>query len=219
MVDSLSYVYLLWYLFRFCRSSIRNFPTVFPLRPLTLSSRQKSPAQTLTYWFKLHKASGKLPLLFIHGTEIGLYQYINFLGQVNKHAGQTNFDEDIDIAATEIMPLSFRIISSALAKQQMCHEIQKILERYVWTKCVLIAHSCGSIIANYLLRGPIFRLVRPLLLIGLVSILLSLPDVDFSFTCREPRQANELQLRYFVSTDIGVADTLARRFFWQENTL
>ena len=49
-----------------------------------------------------------------------------------------------------------------------------------------------------------------------VTILLHLPDVAFNFTYRKPKQANELQLHYFASTDMGVAHTLGRCFFWQE---
>ena len=36
-------------------------------------------------------------------------------------------------------------------------------------------------------------------------------------TRRKPRRANEHQLHYFASTDMGVAHTLGRHFFWSEN--
>ena len=49
--------------------------------------------------------------------------------------------------------------------------------------------------------------------------MLHLPDVAYNFTFRKPTQANEHQLYYFASMDMGVAHTLARRFFWSENIL
>jgi hypothetical protein len=38
-------------------------------------------------------------------------------------------------------------------------------------------------------------------------------------TYRFPTRANEWQLYYMASKDLGVAHTLARRFFWSENIL
>ncbi len=52
-----------------------------------------------------------------------------------------------------------------------------------------------------------------------VSILLHLPDVAYNFTRRVPKQANEHQLYYFASMDMGVSHTLSRHFFWNENVL
>lgn len=37
--------------------------------------------------------------------------------------------------------------------------------------------------------------------------------------CRKPTRANEHQLHYFASKDMGVSHTLFRRFFWSENIL
>lgn len=38
-------------------------------------------------------------------------------------------------------------------------------------------------------------------------------------TYRQPKLANEWQLYYMASKDLGVAHTLARHFFWSENIL
>ena len=40
-----------------------------------------------------------------------------------------------------------------------------------------------------------------------------------SQTYRKPKHANEWQLHYIASKDLGVAHTLARHFFWSENIL
>jgi hypothetical protein len=42
---------------------------------------------------------------------------------------------------------------------------------------------------------------------------------DHPQTWRKPKRANEWQLHYMASKDLGVAHTLARHFFWSENIL
>ena len=129
-------------------------------------------------------------------------------------------DGQIGIIAIEIMPVSFRITSEMPEKDQMCEEILQIVNKHSWEKFVLVSHSYGSVVSTHLLkyRNTASR-IGPILLIDPVSILLHLPDVAYNFTCRPPRHANERQLYYFASMDMGVAHTLARRFFWSENIL
>jgi hypothetical protein len=58
--------------------------------------------------------------------------------------------------------------------------------------------------------------IGPVVLIDPITILLHLPDVAYNFTRRQPAKANEHQLYYFASMDMGVSHTLARSFFWSE---
>ena len=118
------------------------------------------------------------------------------------------------------MPISFRITGPMPEQAQICTEILHILEKHDWKKFVLVSHSYGSIISTHLLKhAQLAPRIGPVLLIDPVSFLLHLPDVAYNFTCRIPRRANEHQLYYFASMDMGVAHTLARRFFWSENIL
>jgi hypothetical protein len=61
--------------------------------------------------------------------------------------------------------------------------------------------------------------VKSLVMIDPVSILLHLPGVAYNFTRRRPKTANEWQLWYFASMDVGVAGVLGRHFFWRENVV
>lgn len=190
------------------------------MRPFGLFSKQKTPAKTLTYWHRPHTSKARLPILFIHGIGIGLYPYVNFLSQINKSSNGRDEDGDIGIIAIEIMSVSFRITGAALEKDQMCFEIQQILRHHGWHECILASHSYGSVISSHLLHySETSQLFGPVLLIDPVSILLHLPDVAYNFTARKPIRANEHQLYYFASMDMGVAHTLGRRFFWAENIL
>ena len=211
---------MLCHSFHFHRLSLNRFFTVFPFRFLTLTSPHKTSAKTIAYWHRPHTSKFRLPILFIHGIGIGLYPYVNFLAELN-HANEID-DEDgeVGIIAVEIMPISFRITNQALGKDETCKEILEILKKHGWEECVLISHSYGSIITTHLLQNKeTASRIGPIVLIDPVSFLLHLPDVAYNFTCRKPRRANEYQLYYFASMDMGVAHTLSRRFFWSENIL
>ena len=210
VVDSTTYLRLLLTGFHFHRLAFEQFFTIFPLRPFTLFSQERSPAKTLTYWHRPHTSKNRLPLLFIHGIGIGLYPYVNFLNQINE-SRKHDKDGDIGIIAVEIMPVSFRITGAALEKDEMCNEILQIVQRHGWDKFILASHSYGSVVCSHLMHSPkTSKLVGPVVLIDPVSILLHLPDVAYNFTCRPPKRANERQLWFFASTDQGVAHTLGR---------
>ena len=220
VVDTIAYCYMLFHGFRFHRLRHSRTLTVFPFRPLTLLSPHKSPAKTITYWHRPHTAKNRLPVLFVHGIGIGLYPYVNFLAQINQEKDGEACDGQIGVIAVEIMPISFRITDQMPEKEQLCKEILQIVKKHDWEKFVLVSHSYGSVISTHLLKGPeIASRIGPVLLIDPVSFLLHLPDVAYNFTCRQPKRANEHQLYYFASMDMGVAHTLSRRFFWSENIL
>ena len=158
--------------------------------------------------------------MFVHGIGIGLYPYVNFLAELNHFNEGNDIDGEVGIIAIEVMSVSFRVTSAAIGKDEMCHDILKILKKHGWDKCVLIAHSYGSVISTHLLKTPATAsMVGPVLLVDPVSFLLHLPNVAYNFTVRKPRRANEWQLYYFASMDMGVSHTLARHFFWSENIL
>ena len=218
VVDTIAYVRLLFHSFQFHRLKFSHFFIVFPFRPLTLLSSHKTPTKTLTYWYRPHTSKSKLPILFIHGIGIGLYPYINFLAELNQ--GVDDPDEEVGIIAIELMSISFRITYATLEKNEMCSEILNILKAHNYDKFVLISHSYGSVVSTHLLQTPeIAARIGPVILIDPVSFLLHVPDVAYNFVCRKPVRANEYQLWYFGSKDMGVAHTLSRRFFWSENIL
>jgi pimeloyl-ACP methyl ester carboxylesterase len=223
-VDFLTYVKLLIHGFHFHRAPISRFFNLFPLRPQTLLATHTSPAKHITYWHRPHTSATKLPIVFIHGIGIGLYPYTNFLKELNSTSGvETNDPNDqVGIIAIEIMPVSFRITHHALNREEMCAEIDQILVQHfgLKQKFVLVSHSYGTVITTHLLKTPsIAKRIGPIVLIDPVSILLHLPDVAYNFTRRVPEHANEHQLYYFASMDMGVSHTLSRHFFWNENVL
>lgn len=173
--------------------------SVFPLRPLSLFSRFRSPGKTITYWHRPHTSKERLPVLFIHGIGIGLYPYINFLAEINAQHGKEPSDGQVGIIALELMHISSRITSEAISKEDMCEEVRRILDTHGWERFVLASHSYvdpsiffilsfltisryGSVIATHLLHTPdIAQRIGPILFIDPVSFLLHLPDVAYNF--------------------------------------
>lgn len=217
----MTYCKMLYNGFDFHRNSFSRFFTVFPFRPLTILTKFRSPAPHLTYWHRRHTSKKRLPVLFIHGIGVGLYTYTSFLRDLNNELeSEATDDNEVGIIALEIMPVSSRITYPALEKDVMICEIMKIMRYHGWNKFVLVSHSYGSIIAAHLLKSDqCAPLVGPAVFIDPVSFLLHLPDVTYNFIARRPARANEYQLWYFASKDIGVAHTLARRFTWVDNIL
>jgi pimeloyl-ACP methyl ester carboxylesterase len=194
---------------------------IFPLRPLTLVKSRRSPAKRLTYWYRPHTSPTRKPVVFIHGIGIGLYPYVNFLAQLDArlNAGRSSKDQ-VGIIAVEIMPVSFRITHTALRRDEMCDEIQAIISHHKLDKPIIVSHSYGTVVATQLLKSPrLASSIGPVVLIDPISILLHHPDVAYNFTRREPKRANEHQLYYFASMDMGVSHSLSRCFFWSENVL
>ncbi|KAF5866534.1 hypothetical protein ETB97_011419 [Aspergillus alliaceus] len=139
-----------------------------------------------------------------------------------EHMGRKHETDDgeIGVIALEIMPVSSRITHPALSKDDMVSEIHSIVEHHRWGRFVLVSHSYGSIIATHIIKSPVTAtLAGPLVFIDPICFLLHLPEVTYNFLVRKPVHANEHQLYYFASSDIGVADTLAKHFCWSESIL
>lgn len=69
---------------------------------------------------------------------------MDFLSEIKPGASYSE-DEVIGIIAIEIMPISFRITSPALRRDQMCAEIDRILESHGWDRFALVSHSYAII--------------------------------------------------------------------------
>ncbi|KAH8816487.1 hypothetical protein F5884DRAFT_776384 [Xylogone sp. PMI_703] len=224
-VDFLTHVMLAYHGFHFYRISLKESLGIFPFRPQTLLTNHRSPAKYTNYWYREHTSKDKLPILFIHGIGIGLFPYASFLAELNSTSGveSANPNDQVGIIAIEILPVSFRITHQPLNRHEMCHEIDQILQKHFppTQKFVLVSHSYGSVVSTHLLKyaPSITPRIDSVMLIDPVTILLHLPDVAYNFTRRKPIMANEHQLHYFASMDIGVSHTLSRHFFWSENIL
>ncbi|KAF2666231.1 alpha beta hydrolase fold family [Microthyrium microscopicum] len=218
--DLSTYVTANWMGLRHFRIPLRQFFTVFPLRPQTLISQQVSPSKELSYWYRPHTSKKRKPVLFLHGIGAGLRTYTGFLKDFIERDALEDDDGQVGIIALEIMPISMRITKAIPPRTEMLSEIFKILDYHGWDKFVIVGHSFGTIIATHLLQklGDTGR-VGPLLLVDPVTLSIHWGDIPYNFLYRHPRKASEWQLHYFISTDMGAAHSITRNFDWTQNVL
>lgn len=220
LVDSFTAARLCYSGFSLYRTRLRSALNIFPPRLASLFTRNISSAPDLSYWYRPHTSRTRLPILFIHGIGIGLHPYVTFLEEINKFDPQAGDDGQVGILAIELMPISFRITGPILDRDEICRQINIILQRHGFDKVVLASHSYGSVVSTHLLQNPeTAAKIGPMLFVDPVTFLLHLPDVAYNFTARKPRAANEHQLHYFATQDMMVAHTLSRHFFWADNLL
>ncbi|KAF2679750.1 hypothetical protein K458DRAFT_346364 [Lentithecium fluviatile CBS 122367] len=220
IVDTFTSVRLRLKGFLLYRTHMRSTLSIFPPRVAPFLTRQLSSAPDLPYWYRPHTSKTRLPVLFLHGIGIGLYPYIPFLEEINKGDPRNPEDGDIGIIAVELLPVSFRITPPILDRDDIPRQINLILERHGFDKVVLVSHSYGSVVTTHLLQNSMTApKIGPMLLVDPVTFLLHLPDIAYNFTARRPHGANEHLLYYIGSTDMMVAHTLARYFFWAHNIL
>jgi len=218
LVDNVNFLYLWFHGFQFHRLPLLGFFNNFPLRTLSLATRHVSPSGHFSYWYRPHTSRTRLPLLFIHGIGIGMIPYRSFLSSVNSQS--SGEDGDIGVLAIELLPICNRMTSPLPSTQTIIREILIILAQHSITKFVLAAHSYGSVLAAHLHHHPATsRLISATMLVDPVCFLLHHPHIAYNFCRRQPRRANEWQLYYFGSMDAMTSHTLARHFFWAENTL
>ncbi|PTB61710.1 hypothetical protein BBK36DRAFT_1131147 [Trichoderma citrinoviride] len=141
VVDTLVFIYLRSHSFNFHRTSLFQFLAVFPTRLLNLFTTYRSPARTLTYWYRPHTSRTRLPVLFIHGIGVGLCMYIPFLADLNAEDDEDPSDGQVGIIAIELMPISSRITAEAMLKDEMCKEVQCILTAHGWERFILLCRK------------------------------------------------------------------------------
>ncbi|KAH9019785.1 hypothetical protein EDB84DRAFT_1670685 [Lactarius hengduanensis] len=203
LVDTLTSTSL--YLHGFTHHNTRKWFHSFPPRPLlALFSRPSTDTVTnLLYWYRPHRSSTKLPILFIHGVGIGMYPYVTFLSEI---AAQ---DPDVGILAVELLSISARITAPPLARDPVCEAIMRILNAHGLDRVVVMGHSYGTVVASE--NEPTIAAV---LLSDPIPFLLHHPAVAYNFVYRHPREASEWQIWYFASRDPDTSRTLSRHLFW-----
>lgn len=218
LVDFVSHCRLAWNGFHYHAQQSSTILSVIPPRLQNSITQKSSVSEGLSYWYRPHTATDKLPIVFLHGIGIGLYTYVSFLSRLNSEPWKKDGEGDIGIIALEILPVSFRLTEAPLTKHEFLKQITTILNAHGWDKFVLVSHSYGTALTTHMLRSEsLAHRVASVVLVDPVTLLLHLPDVAHNFTRRRPTKANEWQLWYFASMDPGVAHCLGRHFFWKDN--
>lgn len=231
LVDFCTHIALSAHGFAYFAPPLRKTLAVFPPRlqaswsllPFPGIRRHRSPSAEFGYWFREHTSKTRRPVVFLHGIGVGLWPYADFLGELT-HVGESDGSDDgqVGVLILEILPICARLTTPLVPREQFLEHMRAILVQHgqAWEDFVLVSHSYGSVLTTHILQSPdLAARVGAVVLVDPVSVLLHLPDVAYNFTRRKPRRANEWQLWYFASTDLGVAEGLGRHFFWRENII
>lgn len=128
-------------------------------------------------------------------------------------------DPDLGILALEILPISMRMTGAMPSQKEFIAQLTHILNMHGIFKFVLVSHSYGSVLTTHILRSSLAFRLASIILVDPVTLLLHLGDVAYNFVYRQPRTANQWQLWYFASRDIGISHAMSRNFFWSANIL
>ncbi|KAL0940129.1 alpha beta hydrolase fold family [Colletotrichum truncatum] len=206
-LDSLAGVALAIMGFTFYREPRKAFFSSFPLRPQTLFAPNESASSQMSYYCRPHTSKTQRPILFVHGVGIGLLTYVVWLWSIPK---------DVGVLCVEVLPVSSRICKPLPPTDELVASMDAIIKQQNYEDFVFVGNSFGTLFIAPLLRVPdLARRINSVVLIDPVSLLLHLPAVAYNFTRRTPKWGNEWEI-WFVATDALVAQTLARRFRWQD---
>jgi pimeloyl-ACP methyl ester carboxylesterase len=125
----------------------------------------------------------------------------------------------LPILVVEVPYIALRIAEPDLRGPDATAEsIASALRLVKMERACVIGHSFGTVMTSWLLRHcP--ELVHSCVLIDPVCLLLTRAEVAYSVIHRQPRNAVDILLEYFVFRELSVAATLARYFIWYRNII
>lgn len=168
----------------------------------------------LVHWYREGQAASEVEarraIVLFHGIAVGWSLYMTFLDQLD---GQ----RDVILCNYEaIMLMSLQV--PHLDATEYAAAVDKILEDNGASTVTLIGHSFGSAVISWCLEKFEHR-VENLVLLDPVSPLLSFPDVCWNVFFRPPFSALSWGMRKLMVTELTVANTMSRHFWWYEGIL
>lgn len=188
-----------------------------------------------------NRATGPDPVVFLHGLGLGVFQYQRVLQHL------LNELSDIPLLIPLQPQISQDIFHPRFLKPMLKHEkvanLKAVLDNLGWAGPSVDSRYGVTILSHskYVLISPIKSFASKLLFSGSYShawMLKAAPeivkrscfvdpvtfcswegDVCYNFVYRQCATGIELVIRYFVGTELGVANLLQRHFDWLSNTL
>jgi len=171
------------------------------------------------YWYKegghgdaqtKQCSDGTEPMVFLHGISTGWMLYTHLVKEIGSH--RTLILVDLD--AIKIKSLNFDMPTP----RQFAKSVSEILHRHHIGQASFVGHSFGSVTAGWFVRYfP--EMVTHLTLIDPVTLLLSFPEVAYSFLYREPTSLTEWVIYLMAARELTISHALRRHFWWYNNAL
>ncbi|KAJ2920134.1 hypothetical protein MD484_g331, partial [Candolleomyces efflorescens] len=182
------------------------------------------------------------PLVFIHGLGLGLLQYHLTVS----HLFETITDRPILVVlqphiSQDIFHPKFL---QPMNRHQLADKLASLLKEFGWAEVdyadtniededekqvaqalrgkrkgvTILSHSNGSYTHAWILKNHPYLVARSCF-VDPVTFCSWEGDVCYNFLYRSPATAIELLMKYFVGTELGVANLLQRHFDWVSNSL
>lgn len=167
------------------------------------------------YFVKPTNASGRPPILFLHGLGIGPVIYFPFIWLLCR-LGHPVF-------VIELRHLCLRLCFQAPSIDDVVRDVARILEVHRVKKCVVVGHSYGTFIASRLNALHPQR-VAGLCLVDPVCCVMHNPKLVSTFVYRTLkwgclRDCFSSFIVTFISHDPSIATSVCRQFRWTQLNL
>ncbi|QRV73174.1 alpha/beta hydrolase family protein [Ceratobasidium sp. AG-Ba] len=166
------------------------------------------------------------PIVFMHGLGIGPAQYSMFISCILREFPNRPV----------LVPLQPHISQSiihpghleCLSKTELVSSLRGLLQELGWAQAddeksseyniTFMSHSNGSVPHAWMLKTyP--QLLRRNCFVDPVTFCLWEGDVCYNFVYKRPTNGLDILMRYFVGTELGVANHIQRQFDWSANSL
>lgn len=173
-------------------------------------------------WSQLLAKDRSVPLIFIHGLGIGLFQYVNFL----KYLAHSPWARKRPVVILIQPSISQEIFSEQHlrppTRESLTADICQLIytEDFAQVGIELVGHSMGTIVAAWVIKALSKKeIIRRICLIDPVCFCLWEAHVCYNFLYSHPRTSIEKLIRYFVGTELGIGYHIHRYFSWSSNIL
>ena len=164
------------------------------------------------YWYRAGtspdtKERRKATILF-HGIAVGWTLYFTFLSKLSR-------DHDVILVnSPHVMVMSLDV--AELRPDDFANAVQQIMNDNGNDQVTLIGHSFGTNVTSWCMRRFGDRVSR-LILLDPASILQSFPDICYNVFYRTPFNALSWGLKYGMVSELTIAYTMYRQFWWYES--
>merc|ERR1740139_1022341 len=111
--------------------------------------------------------------------------------------------------------IAMRISERAPSRAESVACISDMLDSWSVPAAHFMGHSFGSVVVAWMVKHAPKRVLAATF-IDPVCFMLAKPDVAYNFMYRRPDTPVKLLFHYFVCTELYIAHSLARNFFWYQ---
>ncbi|MBW0475806.1 hypothetical protein O181_015521 [Austropuccinia psidii MF-1] len=173
-------------------------------------------------WNHLNIHQRPRPIIIFHGLAFGLLQYYVLMN----YLAHSTWAKKRPIIIAIQPSISQEIFSSQhlkpLKKESLTADILQLIEGEGFDKTGidLFGHSKGSIVVGWLVKAlSEKKIIKRICLVDPVCFCLWEPHVCYNFLYSKPKNGIERLIRYFLSSELGIANDIQKNFDWITNVL